>query len=623
MIVTLAGHVDHGKTAIVRALTGVDTDRLEEEKRRGLTIDLGFAYADFEGARVGFVDVPGHHRFIHNMVAGIGRRQFGLLVVAADDGVMPQTREHLQILQLIGLQEGVVAVNKIDRVDAERIQEVRLEVEGLVLGSFLEGAAMVEVSSIDGCGVDELRTELANAARRHAVERADRGFRLAVDRAFSVRGAGVVVTGTVVAGSASVGGALLLAASDRPLRVRGLHVQNATADTAHEGDRTAMNLTGLEVDDVARGDWIVAPSAAGMTRYAVVDFDVLPDFPRALRHWAPVHAYVATSHAQGRVSLLDGAPIAPGAGGPVDIVLDRPLPLKVGDRLIARDQDLGRTIGGGRVIDVAAAHGRRRAGARLDRIQALRDADPEHALVALAARGVVEAETFRRDWNLTTGALARAVERDELVRRGNRVIHRDLLAATRDAVLRALADHHRIDRESAGMAREAIARALGGSAVTVDVAIESLGETGDIRAHAGSFALASHVAEIPTALAALFDRVSGSLDTLQPPSLGDIAKFLGRPFPQLEREMRALAGIGLCEQVGPNRFYLTERLREMAEVAVRLDAEGGFTVRQFRDASGVGRNVVIEVLEHFDRKGFTRRSGDTRRVVGEVDRVGN
>ena len=223
MIVTLAGHVDHGKTAIVRVLTGVDTDRLEEEKRRGLTIDLGFAYADFDGARVGFVDVPGHHRFIHNMVAGIGRRQFGLLVVAADDGVMPQTREHLQILQLIGLREGVVAVNKIDRVDPERIQEVRLEVEALVRGSFLEDALQVEVSSIDGRGVDDLRAELANAARRHAVERADRGFRLAVDRAFSVRGAGVVVTGTVVAGSASVGDALLLAASDRPLRVRGLH----------------------------------------------------------------------------------------------------------------------------------------------------------------------------------------------------------------------------------------------------------------------------------------------------------------------------------------------------------------------------------------------------------------
>ena len=619
MIVTLAGHVDHGKTAIVRALTGVDTDRLEEEKRRGLTIDLGFAYTDLDGARVGFVDVPGHHRFIHNMVAGVGRRQYALLVVAADDGVMPQTREHLQILQLMGLREGVVAVNKVDRVEAERVAEVHREVDALLHASFLEGAATVPVSCMDGRGIEELRGELAGAARRHAVERADRGFRLAVDRAFSVRGAGVVVTGTVVAGSVGIGEPLVVAARDRPVRVRGLHVQAAAAETAAEGDRTAMNLTGVDVDEVARGDWIVAPTAAGRTRHAVVEFDVLLDFPRAVRHWSPMHAYAATSHAQGRIGLLSGDPIPPGGTGAVDVVLDRELPLKVGDRLIARDQDLGRTIGGGRVLDVETVHGRRRAPGRLARIEALRRRDPAEALAALARLDVVETEDFRRDWNLTDAALARVTAGDQFARSGASVIHRDLLDATRKAVLGALSEHHRTQRESAGLPREAIANAVDPPRAAVDFALASLAETGDIRAHAGSFALASHVAEIPAALAALFERVSPSLDTLQPPSLGDIAKSLGRPLQQLEREMRALAGIGLCVQVGPNRFYLKERLREMAVVALELDARGAFTVRDFRDASGVGRNVVIEVLEHFDRKRFTRRSGDARRVVGEVD----
>ena len=621
MIVTLAGHVDHGKTAIVRALTGVDTDRLEEEKRRGLTIDLGFAYTDLDGARVGFVDVPGHHRFIHNMVAGVGRRQYALLVVAADDGVMPQTREHLQILQLMGLREGVVAVNKVDRVDPERVAEVEREVHALAQASFLEGAATVPVSCMDGRGIDALRDELAGAARRHAVERADRGFRLAVDRAFSVRGAGAVVTGTVVAGTASVGDPLVVAGTDRPVRVRGLHVQDAASETAAEGDRTAMNLTGVDVDDVARGDWIVAPGAAGRTHHAVVEFDVLPDFPRALRHWAPVHAYAATSHAQGRIGLLSGDPIPPGGTGAVDVVLDRALPLKVGDRLIARDQDLGRTIGGGRVLDVAAVHGRRRAPGRLERVKALRQQDPGDALSALARLDVVEAESFRRDWNLTDGALARLTAGDQFALGRGLVIHRDLLEETREAVRTALSEHHRTQRESAGLPREAIANALHAPRATVDFAIASLAETGDIRAHSGNFALASHVAEIPAALATLFDRVSPSLDTLQPPSLGDIAKSLGRPFPQLEREMRALAAIGLCEQVGSNRFYLKERLRELAAVATDLDTRGAFTVRDFRDASGVGRNVVIEVLEHFDRKRFTRRTGDMRRVVGEFDSI--
>ena len=621
MIVTLAGHVDHGKTAIVRALTGVDTDRLEEEKRRGLTIDLGFAYTDLDGARVGFVDVPGHHRFIHNMVAGVGRRQYALLVVAADDGVMPQTREHLQILQLMGLREGVVAVNKVDRVDADRVSEVCGEVDGLLQASFLEGAATVPVSCMDGRGVEELRAELAGAAQRHAVERADRGFRLAVDRAFSVRGAGAVVTGTVVAGTVGVGDALVVAATDRPVRVRGLHVQDATAEAASEGDRTAMNLTGVDVDDVARGDWIVAPDAAGRTRHAVVEFDVLPDFPRAVRHWAPMHAYAATSHAQGRIGLLSGDPIPPGGTGAVDVVLDRALPLKVGDRLIARDQDLGRTIGGGRVLDVATVHGRRRAPGRLARIEAMRHHDPGEALSALAQLDVVETEGFRRNWNLTKRALERVIAGDQFVRGGGLVMHRNLLEATRKAVLATLAEHHRTQRESAGLPREAIANALDAPRATADFAIASLAESGEIRAHSGSFALATHVAEIPAALATLFERVSPSLNTLQPPSLGDIAKSLGRPFPQLEREMRALAGIGLCEQVGPNRFYLKERLRELADVATGLDARGAFTVRDFRDASGVGRNVVIEVLEHFDRKRFTRRTGDQRRVVGEFDRI--
>lgn len=623
MIVTLAGHVDHGKTAIVRALTGVDTDRLEEEKRRGLTIDLGFAYTELDGARVGFVDVPGHHRFIHNMVAGVGRRQYALLVVAADDGVMPQTREHLQILQLMGLREGVVAVNKVDRVDPERVTEVEREVHALAQASFLEGAATVPVSCMDGRGIDELREDLAGAARRHAVEQADRGFRLAVDRAFSVRGAGAVVTGTVVAGTASVGDPLVVAATDRPVRVRGLHVQDAASETASEGDRTAMNLTGIDVDDVARGDWIVAPGAVGRTRHAVVEFDVLSDFPRAVRHWAPMHAYAATSHAQGRIGLLSGDPIPPGGTGAVDVVLDRALPLKVGDRLIARDQDLGRTIGGGRVLDVAAVHGRRRAPARLKRIEALRRQDPGEALSALARLDVVEAEGFRGDWNLTDDALARLTAGDHFALGSGLVIHRDLLEETREAVRAALSEHHRTQRESAGLPREAIANTLRAPKATVDFAIASLAETGDIRAHTGSFALASHVAEIPAALATLFERVSPSLDTPQPPSLGDIAKSLGRPLPQLEREMRALAAIGLCEQVGPNRFYLKERLRELAAVATDLDARGAFTVRDFRDASGVGRNVVIDVLEHFDRKRFTRRTGDMRRVVGDVDSVFN
>lgn len=621
MIVTLAGHVDHGKTSIVRALTGIDTDRLDEEKRRGLTIDLGFAYADFGGVRVGFVDVPGHHRFIHNMVAGVGRRQHALLVVAADDGVMPQTREHLQILALIGLAGGVVALNKIDRVVPARVAEVRSQIHALAADTFLGDAPVIEVACQDGRGIAALRHHLAGAAKRHAVERAALQFRLAVDRAFSVRGAGVVVTGTVASGTARPGDALAIAASGRPTRLRGLRVQDAAAELAVEGDRAAMNLAGIDLADVARGDWIVAPEAAGTTASAAVDLQVLQDFPRAVRHWAPVHAYVATSHTQARVALLEGSPVPPGGCALVDVVFDERIHLKAGDRLILRDQDLGRTLGGGVVIDPRTPAGRRRAGVRQARLAALREADAATALKQLARLDVVELTTFQADWNLTAAGAADAARCADVAQRGDRLMDGERLANLRQAVLDAITRHHATKPESQGMTPHALARALEASAAAVDWAIEDLVESEAIRSRSGHFALAGHVTEVPPNLAQLFERVRPVLDTIQPPSLGDLAKSLGRPLPHLEKDLRALAGLGFLTRVSANRYYLKERLLELVTIAQRLDADGPFSVRQFRDASGVGRNVVIEVLEHLDRHGVTRREGDLRQVVGDAERA--
>ena len=621
MIVTLAGHVDHGKTSIVRALTGIDTDRLDEEKRRGLTIDLGFAYADFGGVRVGFVDVPGHHRFIHNMVAGVGRRQHALLVVAADDGVMPQTREHLQILALIGLAGGVVALNKIDRVAPARVAEVRTQIHALAADTFLGDAPVIEVACQDGRGIAALRHHLAGAAERHAVERAALRFRLAVDRAFSVRGAGVVVTGTVASGTARPGDVLAIAASGSPTRLRGLRVQDAAAELAVEGDRAAMNLAGIDLAEVARGDWIVAPEAAGTTASAAVDLQVLQDFPRAVRHWAPVHAYVATSHTQARVALLEGSPVPPGGRALVDVVFDERIHLKAGDRLILRDQDLGRTLGGGVVIDPRTPAGRRRAGVRQARLAALREADAATPLKQLARLDVIELTTFQADWNLTEAGAADAARRADVAQRGDRLMDGERLANLRQAVLDAIARHHATQPESQGMTPHALARALEASAAAVDWAIEDLVESEAIRSRSGHFALAGHVTEVPPNLAQLFERVRPLLDTTQPPSLGDLAKSLGRPLPHLEKDLRALAGLGFLTRVSANRYYLKERLLELVAVARRLHGDGPFSVRQFRDASGVGRNVVIEVLEHLDRHGVTRREGDLRQVVGDAERA--
>ncbi len=619
MIVTLAGHVDHGKTAVVRALTGVDTDRLAEERRRGLTIDLGFAYADIGGARIGFVDVPGHRRFIHNMVAGVARNQYALLVVAADDGVMPQTVEHLQILKLLGLRQGIVALNKIDRSEPDHIAAVREDIRTLMADSFLRDAEIVEVSCTDGRGVDTLRAHLQQAGEAYATTVEDRAFRLAVDRVFSLRGVGVVATGTVVSGATRTDDRLAIAATGRPLRVRGLFVQDTPAEQAVEGDRVALNVSGARLDDLSRGDWIVAESTADTTRHATVELGVVEDFPRAVRHWAPIHVYAATSHSQGRISLLEPSPVEPGATAAIDIVLTEPAHIKVGDRLILRDQDLDRTLGGGTVIDVEAPHGRRRTQDRLDRIAALRGASTDDALAALTRRDAVDANTFQSNWNLTANAMHELVQRSGLIEHGEHIVHPELARTTERAVVDTLAKHHETERESGGMPLQSIADALGVSMTITRIAIENLTESGEVRAQSGSYALAEHSAEIPQALAALFDRIEPLLDSAQPASLGDVAKRLRTPLPALERNMRALAALGLCQRVSPNRYFLNARLRAMADIV--LDLPDGFTVRQFRDASGMGRNVVIEVLEHFDRKGFTRRQGDTRRVVGDPDQV--
>src|SRR4030095_5256364 len=261
MIVTLAGHVDHGKTTLVKALTGIDTDRLEEERRRGLTIDLGFAYTDIGGIRIGFVDVPGHHRFVHNMVAGVASRQVALLTVAAHDSVMPQTREHVGILHLLGLRRGIIAVTKTDMVGAEQLDEARRAIDALVAGTFLDSAPILAVSALTDLGMPELRAALADAARLDSAVSDEQCFRLAVDRAFNVKGTGLVATGTVHSGSARVGDELVLAPQGLRVRIRGLRVQDRDAESAVPGDRCALNVTAIERDQVTRGNWLVATDA--------------------------------------------------------------------------------------------------------------------------------------------------------------------------------------------------------------------------------------------------------------------------------------------------------------------------------------------------------------------------
>ena len=621
MIVTLAGHVDHGKTSIVRALTGVDTDRLAEEKRRGLTIDLGFAYADFAGRRVGFVDVPGHHRFIHNMVAGVAGHQYALLVVAADDGVMPQSREHLQILRLLGLAGGVVVVNKIDRVAADRVREVRRDIAALVAGTFLQNAQVIELSCETGSGISALRDHIGAASRTRLASADGAPFRLAIDRTFTVRGSGVVATGTVVAGVVVVGGRLALASTGKPVRVRSLHVQDEAAPRAVAGDRAAVNLAGVAVDEVARGDWLLHPEMREPCRQFAAAVNVLEDFPRPLRHNAPVHVYHATSHSQGRVLLLASAPVAAGGAATVDVVCGEALHVKVGDRVVLRDHDLGRTLGGGRVIDLQASRKSRRHPRRRQLLAAIRPDDIEHTLVETSRHRPIAADAFGRHWNVSGERLAEVVRRGRLEVHDGHIMHPALAATATADVERTLADHHAQHADSDGLTEQELCIGDEATRRARRLVLAAGVANGTLRVSNGRYSRATHRAAIPVAVQRLFRDVEGLLDSTQPASLGDMAKRLKQPFRSFERDMRALPAFGLAVRISDTRYFLPARLLELAEVAKTLADRGPFTVRQFRDASNVGRNVVIEVLEHFDAKGFTRRSGDTRVVVGESSRV--
>ena len=626
MIVTLAGHVDHGKTSIVRALTGTDTDRLAEEKERGLTIDLGFAYSDLGGHRIGFVDVPGHHRFIHNMVAGVAGMQHALLVIAADDGVMPQTREHLQILSLLGLKRGTIALSKIDRVSDLEVNDRRDEIKTFVEDSFLETADIIAISSEDGQGIDVLRNALATAAAHHSSERQlPREFRLAVDRSFSTRGVGTVVTGTVVEGQCAVDDQLVLGSDATPVRVRSLHVQNRPASKAEFGDRTAINLVGVDAEKVQRGDWITKNTVRLPTSNVSVQLSVLRDFPRTVRHRSPVHIYHATSHHLGRVALLESNAADPGSEQLADLLVESEMHVKVGDSLIIRDHDLGRTMGGGLVIALDEPSARRRSPARLDMLIRLRSAsiqqDPIASLLDMCRHGPVHFDRFRRSWNLTESDAERLRSLPPLTFKNDFVLHDEYLTIQTSAFTATLEEHHRLVSDSEGIELESLATLVGQPMDASRIVLACAVVDGTIKLKGGRYALAHHHANVPLAVIALFEKVKPLLDQAQPPSSGDLAKQLEIPLSKLEKELPSLAKFRLCIQISTNRYYLPDQIAQLTQTAIDLAEHDDFTVRAFRDSTGVGRNIVIEILEYFDRKGFTRRSGDSRQIVGTVDQV--
>jgi len=627
MIVATAGHVDHGKTLLVKALTGTDTDRLPEEKKRGLTIDLGFAYwQPADGPVIGFVDVPGHERFVRNMLAGVGIVDIALLVVAADDGVMPQTLEHLAILDLLGISTGVVALTKIDRVDPARVDEVADAVRAVLSGTGLAKAPVFPLSARTGDGVAELAAHLEGVARTLAARDARGHFRLAVDRCFTIAGAGLVVTGSVFSGRVTVGDTMVLSPRGIAGRVRGLHAQNRQAETARAGQRCALNLVGAELDKdhVHRGDWVLSEAAHAPTARFDAELRVLAGETRALKHWTPMHLHLGAADVTCRVAVLEGGRIAPGETGLAQLVLDHAIGALAGDRFILRDQSARRTVAGGRIIDpFAPARGRARP-ARLGQLDALRHENPAAALAGLVA-------AVPEGVDLDRFALARNLRADEAAGVFDTVDMAVLEAAdgpvgmapdSHDRLLSnytaALAAWHQRQPDSLGPDADALRRAVQPRVTdAVFAAItRSLLENGKIARRGTIVHLPDHRPEPTPADAALWRKVEPLLAAggARPPRVRELAEALDMDLKPLEAYLARAAQLGVIVRVTHNRVYPPAAVLDLARVAEALAADGPFTAGDFRDRSGIGRNLTIEVLEFFDHAGFTHRTGEKRRV---------
>jgi selenocysteine-specific elongation factor len=611
MIIGTAGHVDHGKTALVRALTGIDTDRLAEEKRRGITIDLGYAYA----GDLGFVDVPGHERFVHTMLAGSSGIDAALLVVALPEGIRPQTREHLQILTLLGIPRAVVALTKADLAPGN-IPRANADLDDLLAGTPFAGAPMIPVSAATGQGIEALRAALlaCGTSERDTAGRP----RLAIDRAFNLPGAGLIVTGTLVAGRIAEGDRLVLSPSGLDLRVRGLRAQNRAAPEAEAGSRVALNVSGprLSKDAVTRGDWILHPDLHAPVTALDALVRLLPTAPRPLRQDAQVHLHLAAAHVMARAAPLDRDRIEPGEQAPVRLTLQTPIGALARDRLVLRDSSAAATIGGGIVLDPFPPNRGRRTPARLAQLTALDAPDAATALTGLLAvpPGWTDRAAFARAWNVPDPDFPGTVTAGPLL------IGRPAWDRLRANLLSELARHHAAHPDLPGLQPDRLRAALAdrpppqGLAAVLALLLQeaALAQDGPWLRLPGHRPVLSPQDERLWSAAA--PMLAGPA-RFSPPRVRDLAQALDTPEPAVRAAMKRLARTGRLTEIAPDHFFPQRTVAEMAHLAAETEARfGELTAAQFRDRLAIGRKVAIQVLEFFDKSGLTIRQGDTRRL---------
>ena len=635
IIVGTAGHIDHGKTSLVRALTGVDADRLPEEKRRGITIDLGFAELDLGDARIGFVDVPGHERFVKNMLAGAHGLDAVALVIAADEGVMPQTREHFDICRLLGVRFGLTVITKTDSVDEELLALVRAEAEELVAGSFLENAPIVAVSARTGSGLETLKESLRKVATAVPERSSETVARLPIDRAFTMRGFGPVVTGTLVAGEITEGDEMELLPAGVRVRVRGLQVHGRPVAKAVAGERTAVNLTGIEASEIERGMVLAALGRLRPTQIIDAQVEVLENAPRSLRSRARVRVHLGTTEALARVQVLEEAgEISAGASGFAQFRLESPVVAVPGERFIIRVYSPSHTIAGGGVLDPAATkhRGRDRTAAR-EYLSVLLKADRAERcalfIESAGALGLRRAETAARTgWR--DEVLAHAIE--EAKKRGA-VIEADGVSVGRavfERLLRAAVEeveaYHRREPLARGLARETLReRVFAHAAPEIFRAIlhqaeirgALISERDVVRAPWHGLTLSAGDAETHERLENVYRQAA-----LEAPTVDEALARAGVLPTQRERGrklLQLLIDAGELVRVQNDLFFhraaLDELIGRLREYAARQGPQRLIDVATFKELAGVSRKYAIPLLEYLDRERVTRRAGDKRIIL--------
>ncbi len=615
-VVGTAGHVDHGKSTLVRALTGIDPDRLKEEKAREMTIDLGFAWLRLPGGqKIGIVDVPGHRDFIENMLAGVGGINAVLFVVAADEGAMPQTREHLAIIDLLGIPTGVIALTKTDLVrDPGWLELVQLDLGELVSGTVLANAPIIPVSARTGQGLDELQTALAAQLAAQPAP-ADVGLpRLWVDRVFTVSGFGTVVTGTLLGGKLTIGQEIVLLPEGRMGRVRGLQSHHQSLEAALPGNRVAVNVGGIEKRDAQRGHLLTLPGAIMPTFSAAVRFRHLSDAPRPLQHNAEVKLFCGSAETVARVRLLDAESLAPGAEGWLQLELRDPLPLMQGDRFILRYPSPGQTIGGGEVIDPSIGRRlRRNDPATIARLDALSRGNPAELVVQAAeSRGtpvtlaqLVEATAL--DMPTINTVLQSVGDKVQALGDG-RWIGQNALAHLLDRLVRALEGYHRAEPLRPGMRLDRLRSQLNLNAAELEALLDGATQRGIvIRPRLDFVARPDHGFQPSRAQRAAIDRLTAAFASAPytPPSYKEAAAIVG------EDVLTALIEWGELVRISPEVVLSPHVFREFAAETERIIAsEGRITIKALRDRFNTSRKYAQAVLEYFDSLGITRRDGD-------------